>query len=345
MPTAATVPAPPCKFRCNRRRMVLVVQVTLHHVGAGHINLKTSRNRIELDTLRDRRKFKLDRPYPNGIEVDDRQTTARLDRGCLIVEMPILKLPTAGGQQAERQPAQPQPAASKSQARARELEEDEELEEADDPAPPARGKKRKKGEGGAAAGVAASKREGVGDADDARLRAILDDAVSADAARKAAGLGKIKRLREEEAAAVQREQVCVRVRRPRDTPRQPPPHPPHRTSRPNASGRSSGCSRRSARRRLRRRRPPSPRPSPGPSEGRAGVEGSATRRRLLVAWRRRRGQRSGSECRSARRSSITAGARHSSGEGRLPREVRERASGRLLPIMMSDMCRRRVRGV
>ena len=65
------VQAPPCKFRCNRSRMVLTIRVTLHHVGPSHINLHTHKNRIDLDTLKSRRKFKLSRGYPRGMECDD----------------------------------------------------------------------------------------------------------------------------------------------------------------------------------------------------------------------------------------------------------------------------------
>ena len=63
-----TVPAPPCKFRCNRARMTLVIRVTLHHIGSSQINLRTTPTAIELDTLKARRKFKLNRSYPRGIE-------------------------------------------------------------------------------------------------------------------------------------------------------------------------------------------------------------------------------------------------------------------------------------
>ena len=52
-------PAPPCRFRANRGRMTLNIRVTLHHIGAEQINLKTSKTKIELDTLASRRKFKL----------------------------------------------------------------------------------------------------------------------------------------------------------------------------------------------------------------------------------------------------------------------------------------------
>ena len=61
-------PAPQCKFRCNRSRMILSIRIALHHIGPPQINLRTSVNKIELDTLKARRKFKLCRTYPRGIE-------------------------------------------------------------------------------------------------------------------------------------------------------------------------------------------------------------------------------------------------------------------------------------
>jgi hypothetical protein len=45
------IPAPPCRFRCNRSRMLLTIRVTLHHISGPQINLKTSRKKIELDTM------------------------------------------------------------------------------------------------------------------------------------------------------------------------------------------------------------------------------------------------------------------------------------------------------
>ena len=72
---APSYPAPPCKFRCNRSRGVLVIRVTLHHVGAAQINLRTSKTAIELDTLASRRKFVMHRVYPRGIECGARDAT------------------------------------------------------------------------------------------------------------------------------------------------------------------------------------------------------------------------------------------------------------------------------
>ena len=41
------VPAPPTRFRCNRARMLLTIRVTLHHIAAAQINLRTTKTRIE----------------------------------------------------------------------------------------------------------------------------------------------------------------------------------------------------------------------------------------------------------------------------------------------------------
>ena len=89
-------PAPPCKFRANRTRMTLTIRITLHHIGASQINLRTSKKKIELDTLAARRKFKMSRVYPRGIECDDSATTATMEHNALVVEMPITKLPPVG---------------------------------------------------------------------------------------------------------------------------------------------------------------------------------------------------------------------------------------------------------
>ncbi|KAL1527990.1 hypothetical protein AB1Y20_009361 [Prymnesium parvum] len=93
LPSLGSLPQPPTRFRCNRSRMILNIKITLHHISANQINLKTSRSKIELDTAQAHRKFFLSREYPRGIECDDSKTTARLEHGCLVVEMPITKLP------------------------------------------------------------------------------------------------------------------------------------------------------------------------------------------------------------------------------------------------------------
>ena len=92
-PEQPKYPAPPVKFRCARSRMLLTIRITLHHIGPKQINLNTTPTAIELDTLQAHRKFMLRRGYPRGIECDDSRTVARMEKGALVVEMPITKLP------------------------------------------------------------------------------------------------------------------------------------------------------------------------------------------------------------------------------------------------------------
>ena len=82
---------PPATFRCNRKRMVLTIKVHLHHVAPSQIECSTSKTRIDLTTSC-RRKFRLSRPYPNGMECDDDASVAKLEGHTLILELPITKL-------------------------------------------------------------------------------------------------------------------------------------------------------------------------------------------------------------------------------------------------------------
>ena len=211
------IPAPPCKFRCNRSRMMLTIRVTLHHVGADHINLKTSRKKIVLDTLKSRRKFKLSRAYPRGIECDDSQTSAKLERGALVVEMPITKLPSittdqqpaasaSGGSSStkaekRKKSAAPEadgPAAKKRKAPieppAHEDEEDEEDDDdfmrgddddddGDEEEEAPRGKANK-----------GKKAKPTSDPSDARMRELLNEATDAAAQKRDASLSKMRKL-------------------------------------------------------------------------------------------------------------------------------------------------------
>ena len=131
-------PAPPTKFRCNRARMVLSIRVTLHHIAAAQINLATTPTTIKLDTLKARRKFKLHRVYPRGMECDDTQTTAKMEGDCLVVEMPITKLPPIGEPEPTPAVARVQPATKR-------------VRDAEQPA-----KKRKRGSDAGADGLAGS---------------------------------------------------------------------------------------------------------------------------------------------------------------------------------------------
>ena len=71
--------------------MTLTIKVQLHHVDPSQIDCNTSKTKIELST-RGRRKYRLSRPYPNGIECDDESTQATLKGNTLILELPITKL-------------------------------------------------------------------------------------------------------------------------------------------------------------------------------------------------------------------------------------------------------------
>jgi len=68
------------------------------------------KNAIELDTLRARRKFKLHRVYPRGVECDDTRTTVKLEGGTLVVDMPITKLPAVVDSAVPAPKPAPQPA-------------------------------------------------------------------------------------------------------------------------------------------------------------------------------------------------------------------------------------------
>uniref|UniRef100_A0A7S0QB65 SHSP domain-containing protein n=1 Tax=Coccolithus braarudii TaxID=221442 RepID=A0A7S0QB65_9EUKA len=98
----------PAKFRCHRKRMILMIRVALHHVHPNQIQLKTTRTAIDLQTS-GRRRYRLCREYPRGIECDDSRTTAEMDGHTLVIEMPILKLtPIGGASTPEPEPAAPE---------------------------------------------------------------------------------------------------------------------------------------------------------------------------------------------------------------------------------------------
>ena len=182
-------PAPPCKFRCNRSRMIMTVSVALHHVGAAHVNLRTSKDKIELDTLQSRRKYKLSRAYPRGILCDDKKTTARMDGNSLIVEMPITKLPEVSS-------SAPAPAKKSTVAGKRHLDGGEaQASDADASAPR---KKAKQARGDASSS---------GSASDVRTRELMEAASEAADARRDAGLAKIRRLQEADEEKEQRAQA------------------------------------------------------------------------------------------------------------------------------------------
>ena len=82
---------PPATFRCNRKRMVMIVRVTMHHVNPSQVSLTTTAKAIDLTTS-GRRRLVLRRDFPRGIECDDTQTSARMEGNTLVVELPIIHL-------------------------------------------------------------------------------------------------------------------------------------------------------------------------------------------------------------------------------------------------------------
>ena len=214
MPAAATLPAPPMRFRCSRKRMLMSIRVTLHHVPPAHVDLTTTKTHISVDTSRSRRKFKVSRPYPRGIECDDAQTTARMEtNGMLVVEMPILSLPTIEPHQAERplgwkRKAAEEAAAAKAAPKAKKKAKKAAAPPpADDAAPPAAAAVAAPSAAAAAptkqqkaAAKAARRAAGGASSSDGDVMGILDAATSAEEQRTARGLGAMRERQQAEAA-------------------------------------------------------------------------------------------------------------------------------------------------
>ena len=213
MPAAATLPAPPMRFRCSRKRMLMSIRVTLHHVPPAHVDLTTTKTHISVDTSRSRRKFKVSRPYPRGIECDDAQTTARMEtNGMLVVEMPILSLPTIEPHQAERplgwkRKAAEEAAAAKAAPKAKKKAKKAAAPPpADDAAPPAAAAAAPSAAAAAptkqqkAAAKAARRAAGGASSSDGDVMGILDAATSAEEQRTARGLGQMRERQQAEAA-------------------------------------------------------------------------------------------------------------------------------------------------
>ena len=58
---------PPATFRCNRKRMVMIVRVTMHHVNPSQVSLTTTAKAIDLTTS-GRRRLVLRRDFPRGVD-------------------------------------------------------------------------------------------------------------------------------------------------------------------------------------------------------------------------------------------------------------------------------------
>ena len=170
---------PPATFRCNRKRMVMIVRVTMHHVNPSQVSLTTTAKAIDLTTS-GRRRLVLRRDFPRGIECDDTQTSARMEGNTLVVELPITHLPSvlphASGEPA---PKEPPPAAEKA-GRKRKLASEAETPSAARPEP-ARGKRK------------------VPAADEGSVLGLAEEATAAEAQRHEQGLSKMRKAKDADA--------------------------------------------------------------------------------------------------------------------------------------------------
>lgn len=164
------VPAPPTTFRCNRKRMVMIVRVTLHHVSPAQIKLETTPTAINLSTS-GRRRYRLSREYPRGILCDDAQTTANMEGNVLVIEMPITKLPPV--EPHGRSPAQPAAETQK---------------------PPRKRKAEEPPRAGRAAGSSAASRKTSAAPSGSSLLELADEATAGEAVRHEQGLSKMRKM-------------------------------------------------------------------------------------------------------------------------------------------------------
>ena len=168
---------PPATFRCNRKRMVMIVRVTMHHVNPSQVSLTTTPKAISLSTT-GRRRFVLRRDFPRGIECDDSQTSARMEGNTLVVELPITNLPSVLPHAAtERKHQEP-------------------------PAPEKPGRKRKLASNAEAPSATRREARGgrttpkVAPADAGSVLELAEEATAAEAERREQGLGKMRKARE-----------------------------------------------------------------------------------------------------------------------------------------------------
>lgn len=178
------VPAPPTTFRCNRKRMVMIVRVTLHHVSPAQIHLETTPTGINLSTS-GRRRYQMSRAYPRGIECDDTQTTANMEGNVLVIEMPITNLP----------PVEPhgytpaQPAADTQKPPKKRKAEEARGAAASAPVPRA---------GRAAGSGSASRKTSASAPSGSSLLELADEATAEAAARHEQGLSKMRKMQRAE---------------------------------------------------------------------------------------------------------------------------------------------------
>lgn len=125
---------------------------------------------------------------------DDSQTTAKLDRGSLVVEMPITKLPAAGAKAAVDARPAPPPAGAKKKKRARSSEV-EELDDDDAAQEPQPAKKKRKQQ---------QQQKGVDGPSADRIGELMDAASDAQAKRAEGGLKGARQLQQAETDAANR---------------------------------------------------------------------------------------------------------------------------------------------
>jgi len=169
---------PPATFRCNRKRMVMIVRVTMHHVNPSQVSLTTTAKAIDLTTT-GRRRFVLRRDFPRGIECDDTQTSAKMEGNTLVVELPITNLPSvlphASGAPKRKEPQ----VAEKAAGRKRKLASEAEAPSA--ARPEARGKRKVPG------------------ADEGSVLGLAEEATAAEAQRHEQGLSKMRKVKDADA--------------------------------------------------------------------------------------------------------------------------------------------------
>lgn len=168
---------PPATFRCNRKRMVMIVRVTMHHVNPSQVSLTTTAKAIDLTTT-GRRRFVLRRDFPRGIECDDTQTSAKMEGNTLVVELPITNLPSVLPH-ASGAPKRKEPPVAEKAGRKRKLASEAEAPSA--ARPEARGKRKVPG------------------ADEGSVLGLAEEATAAEAQRHEQGLSKMRKVKDADA--------------------------------------------------------------------------------------------------------------------------------------------------
>jgi len=90
-PKAMAPITPPYSLRINRYKQTVVAKITLHKIPDKFINLHPTSTNFHMDTLKYTKKFVLDLPYPEGVEVDDNKAEVTFEHDILTVYLPITK--------------------------------------------------------------------------------------------------------------------------------------------------------------------------------------------------------------------------------------------------------------